>query len=43
MYKILAGLFAVSLAGWAAAPNMPSYRWENFTTANSGLPDDHIF
>lgn len=25
-----------------AAPDMPRYRWENFTTAN-GLPDNHVF
>ena len=43
MHKIFPFLFALSLAGWAAAPDMPRYRWENFTTANSGLPDDHIF
>ncbi len=26
----------------AAAPEMPRFRWENFTTAN-GLPDNHVF
>ena len=26
----------------AATPDMPRYRWENFTTAN-GLPDNHVF
>ena len=34
----------VLLAGrmFAAPPDMPRFRWENFTTAN-GLPDDHVF
>ena len=27
---------------FAATPNMPRFRWENFTTAN-GLPDNHVF
>src|SRR5450755_1318744 len=26
----------------AATPDMPRYRWENFTTAN-GLPNSHVF
>jgi ligand-binding sensor domain-containing protein len=26
----------------AATPDMPKFRWENFTTAN-GLPNDHVF
>ncbi len=26
----------------AATPDMPKFRWENFTTAN-GLPDNHVF
>src|SRR5271165_4886069 len=26
----------------AATPDMPHFRWENFTTAN-GLPDNHVF
>lgn len=26
----------------AASPDMPMFRWENFTTAN-GLPDNHVF
>ncbi|MGA2434623.1 MAG: regulator, partial [Bryobacteraceae bacterium] len=29
-------------AALAAAPDMPRYRWENFTTEN-GLPDNHVF
>src|SRR5512142_3302981 len=35
-------LLLVSLAAVAATPDMPRYKWENFTTA-SGLPDDHVF
>ena len=27
---------------FAAPPDMPRFRWQNFTTAN-GLPDDHVF
>jgi ligand-binding sensor domain-containing protein len=27
---------------WAGTPDMPKFRWENFTTAN-GLPDNHVF
>jgi ligand-binding sensor domain-containing protein len=27
---------------FAATPDMPQFRWENFTAAN-GLPDDHVF
>ena len=36
---VLASLAACTLA---APPEMPRFRWENFTTAN-GLPDDHVF
>jgi len=43
MKKTLAALFAFSLAAIAGAPDMPRFRWENFTTANSALPDNHIF
>jgi ligand-binding sensor domain-containing protein len=43
MKTILAAVFALSLAGAAATPDMPRFRWENFTTENSGLPDNHIF
>ena len=38
----------VAVRGWsrsailAATPDMPRFRWENFTTAN-GLPDNHVF
>ncbi len=33
-------LLAIPVAG--ATPDMPQFRWENFTTAN-GLPNDHVF
>lgn len=36
-------LLAFSFAAAAAVPDMPRYRWENFTTANSGLPDNHVY
>lgn len=42
MKKALALLVALSSAALAAAPAMPRFRWENFTTAN-GLPDNHVF
>jgi len=32
----------VAIPLFAATPDMPRYRWENFTTAN-GLPDNHVF
>ncbi|HVJ06768.1 MAG TPA: hypothetical protein VM554_00110 [Acidisarcina sp.] len=35
-------LFCVPLALRAAAPDMPRYRWVNYTTAN-GLPNAHVF
>jgi len=37
---LLMVLLAVRL--FAATPDMPHFRWENFTTAN-GLPDNHVF
>ena len=42
MKVVLATLFAVSIVA-AAPPEMPRFRWENFTTANSPLPDNHVF
>ena len=36
---IAAGLTSSS---FAAAPDMPIFRWENFTTAN-GLPNNHVY
>lgn len=35
-------LVAVTLPLVAATPDMPKFKWENFTTAN-GLPNDHVF
>lgn len=35
-------LCCVPVALLAAAPEMPRYRWENFTSAN-GLPNTHVF
>src|SRR5271169_3417147 len=37
---LLVALVAAPL--FAATPDMPRFRWENFTTAN-GLPDNHVF
>jgi len=42
MRKQLVTFLALSAAAMAAAPQMPRYRWENFTTAE-GLPDNHVF
>ncbi len=45
MRRALLSLFAVAalaLSASAEPPNMPMFRWENFTTAN-GLPDNHVF
>ena len=39
-FAIMAVLLALPAA--AAAPDMPRFRWENFTTAN-GLPNNHVF
>lgn len=33
---------ALVLPAMAAPPNMPMFRWENFTTAN-GLPNNHVY
>src|SRR6266568_6998970 len=35
-------LFCAPLVLHAAAPEMPRYKWENFTTLN-GLPNTHVF
>lgn len=35
-------LLLTAASAFAAQPDMPRYRWENFTTAN-GLPDNHVF
>jgi ligand-binding sensor domain-containing protein len=39
---LAAGLMGLSAPAFAAPPNMPHYRFENFTTAN-GLPNDHVY
>jgi len=38
----LIALIVVAVPLFAAPPDMPKFRWENFTTAN-GLPDNHVF
>ena len=38
----LTAVVGLALSALAAPPNMPMFRWENFTTAN-GLPDNHVF
>jgi len=42
--RLLLGLIGLMMAAplLAATPEMPQYKWENFTTAN-GLPDNHVF
>ena len=40
--RCLIAISALAVPLFAAPPNMPKFRWENFTTAN-GLPDDHVF
>jgi ligand-binding sensor domain-containing protein len=35
-------LILLSALALASPPDMPKFRWENYTTAN-GLPDDHVF
>jgi ligand-binding sensor domain-containing protein len=44
MKRSLAALLFVliAMATFAATPDMPRFRFENFTTAN-GLPDNHVF
>lgn len=45
MRRILLALTAVAILAppsLAAPPNMPMFRWENFTTAN-GLPNNHVY
>lgn len=38
----LIATLAVAVPLFAGPPEMPRFRWENFTTAN-GLPDNHVF
>jgi ligand-binding sensor domain-containing protein len=40
--KLTALMFLAVVAGMAAPPAMPQFRWENFSKAD-GLPDDHVF
>jgi hypothetical protein len=40
--KKIALCMAVVSAALAGSPEMPRFRWENFTTEN-GLPDNHVF
>jgi ligand-binding sensor domain-containing protein len=40
--RVVAVLLALSAVVMAATPDMPKFRWENFTTSN-GLPNDHVF
>ena len=40
--RVVAVVLALSALVFAATPDMPKFRWENFTTAN-GLPNDHVF
>src|ERR1035438_6578135 len=39
---VVAACFSAVTPALGATPEMPRFRWENFTTAN-GLPDDHVF
>jgi ligand-binding sensor domain-containing protein len=41
-FCFLIAIVAVAAPLFAALPDMPKFRWENFTTAN-GLPDNHVF
>jgi len=40
--RSIAAVFALALPLFAASPDMPKFRWENFTAA-SGLPDNHVY
>jgi len=41
-FYFLVAILAVAVPLLAASPDMPKFRWQNFTTAN-GLPDNHVF
>lgn len=41
-FWLAAVLLLVALPLAAATPDMPRFKWENFTTAN-GLPDSHVY
>ena len=38
----LTAVAALALPAVAAPPNIPMFRWENFTTTN-GLPNNHVY
>jgi hypothetical protein len=40
--KTFGMLLCLAMSALAADPDMPRFRWENFTTAQ-GLPDNHVF
>ena len=40
--SMIAIFLAAGTLALAAPPQMPRYRFENFTTAN-GLPDNHVY
>jgi ligand-binding sensor domain-containing protein len=42
MRYTLALIFGAGLAAAAGLPDVPHFRWENYTTEN-GLPDNHVF
>jgi ligand-binding sensor domain-containing protein len=42
MKRTFALVMAAACTALAATPEMPRFRWENFTKAD-GLPDDHVF
>jgi ligand-binding sensor domain-containing protein len=42
MKKMCVLVLLAAVAALAGQPEMPRFRWENFTSAN-GLPDDHVF
>ena len=42
MKRAVTALFAFACLASAAMPDMPRFRWENFTT-DDGLPDNHVF
>ena len=42
LIALIAVAFPLFATPPAAPPDMPKFRWENFTTAN-GLPDNHVF
>lgn len=41
-FCLSAFILVITMPLFGATPDMPKFRWENFTTAN-GLPDNHVF